>query len=126
MPPSDDSSEDSSSSSDVPGFDLETAGDLDSLFLCLADRRRRIMLAGLSGKPTPVVVEDLVEHIHEREVGESAGAPSADELVEITITLLHNHLPKMNEAGVIDVDHDADTVQKGDRFEAAKLLLQVM
>lgn len=126
MPPSDDSSAGSSSSSDVPGFDLETAGELDSLFLCLADRRRRIMLAGLSGKPTPVVVEDLVEHIREREVGESADESSADERVEITITLLHNHLPKMAEAGVIDVDDDADTVQKGDRFDAAELLLQVM
>lgn len=111
---------------DPSSIGLETPGDVDSILVCLADRRRRLLLAGLSEKSPPVAVEDLVRHIREREAGEIPDTSSDDEAVEITITLVHNHLPKLSEAEVIDVDHETSTVKQGDRFEAAKRLLQVV
>lgn len=126
MPRSDDSSDDSSPLSDLSSIGLETPGHVDSIFVCLADRRRRLLLARLSENSPPVVVEDLVQHIRGREAGETPDTSSDEEPVEITIALVHNHLPKLSEAGVIDVDRETNTVEKGDRFEAAKRLLQVV
>ena len=96
------------------------------MFACLADRRRRILLDVLSENGGPVVVEELVEQIHERERTEFTDTPSDDTLVGITVALYHNHLPMMSEAGVIDVDHETNTVREGDRYETAMELLRVV
>lgn len=126
MPQSDDPSDGSSPFTDSIATDQNSPGDLDSLFACLANHRRRLLLEGISKTSGPVVVEELVQHIVEREDVATADTDSSDQLVEITISLFHNHLPKMREAGVIDVDHETNTVQEGNRFETAKSLLEIV
>jgi hypothetical protein len=51
---------------------------------------------------------------------------SDDELAEITVTVLHNHLPKLSEAGVIEFDYETNTVCLGPQFETAKDVLRVV
>lgn len=119
-------------SDDSPAFtgpiatSLDTPRDIDSLFACLANHRRRLLLEGLSERSGPVVVEELVQHIVEREDEATADTGGNDQLSEITIALFHNHLPKLQEAGVIDVDHETNTVREGYRFQTAKSLLETV
>lgn len=124
MPQSDDSSD---NVSPIPSStDLGAPGEVDSLLRCLADRRRRLLIECLSDQSGPLVVEELVQHVYEREVAESADSQSDDERVEIAITLIHNHLPRLSEAGVIEVDYDTNTVGEGDRMQTAMALLRVV
>jgi len=49
-----------------------------------------------------------------------------DALVEIKSPLLHQHLPEIAEAGILDVDHETSIGQEGDRFDVATALLEVV
>ena len=126
MPRSDDPAADFHPSPAPELTNLRTPDNVDTLFACLADQRRRLLIECLSEQPGPVVVEELVQYVSEREYGATTGTPSDDTLAEIAVTLLHNHLPRMDEAGVIDVDHETSTVQEGDRYDIATSLLEVV
>lgn len=76
----------------------------------LADERRRLALAALAERSTPVDLEDLAEAVAG---GETGGAtPSADEVERAAISLHHVHLPRAAELGVIDYDADATRVER--------------
>lgn len=126
MPQSDDPSDGPYLSVDSANGNLRAPEDVDTLFECLADHRRRLLIEYLAENSGPVVVEEIVRYISEPDGGATHDTLSTDTLVEITVTLLHNHLPKMNDAGVVDVDHETSTVQEGDRFEIATALVAVV
>lgn len=106
--------------------DLRTPDDLDALFTCLADHRRRLLIDCLSENPGPLPVERLVEDVSERETGERTGTPSDETRTDVTITLRHNHLPRMDEAALVEFDHEANTVSKGGDFDVAAAVLDVV
>ena len=49
-----------------------------------------------------------------------------DELENETIALIHNHLPKLAEAGFINWDQEQRTVTRGPRFEEIAPLIDLM
>lgn len=99
---------------------------VDALFDCLASSRRRNVLEYVSENAGPVGVEDIVQHLSTRENATAGDEASADAAEEIAISLVHNHLPRLRDAGVLAVDREANTVGAGDRFEAAKSVLEAV
>lgn len=99
---------------------------VDTLFSCLANSRRRLVIDCLWENPGPVVVEEVVEHLTDRDDEATSTTRSDDERVEPTVALFHAHLPKLEEAGVVEVDHETNTVCEGDRFDLATSVLEVV
>jgi len=82
----------------------ESADELDSVFEALADRRRRTALAVLAGTYQPLSTRALAADIavYERDVTD--GALSANEVDRVHTSLVHQHLPAFNDAGVVAYD----------------------
>lgn len=79
----------------------------DTIFRCLANRRRRLVLHQLWHSETEAVpVDTLIEVIFHRE--RSVTKAHRD---RVGNTLYHAHLPILNDAGVVDFNKQRDTVQ---------------
>lgn len=91
-----------------------TQPDLDVVLTLLSDRRRRIVLNGLRGAAEEwVTVDDLADRIAAWEAELADPATVSERSIEID--LVHGHLPKLDEAGVIDYDGDERrAVYRGD------------
>jgi len=126
MPSSENPSSSSNPFPESVTSDDRTPEDVDAIFACLASHQRRLLIEHLSETSGPVVVEELVQYVSKGEDSRTTGTPRDERLAEVTITLLHTHLPKMDEAGMVDLDHETKTVQKGDRFSTAVSLLEVI
>jgi len=51
---------------------------------------------------------------------------SGDDVGDAEIQLVHNHLPRLAEAGYIEWDRDAGTISKGPRYDEIRPLLELM
>jgi DNA-binding transcriptional ArsR family regulator len=49
-----------------------------------------------------------------------------DKMDDAELQLIHNHLPRLEEAGYIDWDRDTGTISKGSRYDEIKPLLDLM
>lgn len=73
----------------------------------LASERRRTVLAVLGGRTAPVDLRDLAREISVR--GDDAmEAGTAD---RVAVTLHHNHLPRMDDLGLLDYDPGANRIE---------------
>ncbi|UIO99691.1 hypothetical protein Hbl1158_14375 [Halobaculum sp. CBA1158] len=88
----------------------------DAVLRLLSDHQRRGVLRRLADADEPVSVESLTAAL----VTESTTADA------VRIRLLHSHLPKLHDAGVIDYDADERTVRRGPEFEPVASLLQAL
>jgi hypothetical protein len=52
--------------------------------------------------------------------------PGDDEPDILRIELRHNHLPKLDDAGLVDWDPEAETLERGPRFEEIEPFLDLM
>lgn len=87
---------------------------LDTAFELLARERRRKVLYCLRDSDGLLSLSELADRIAEREAPKSAGD---DVYQEITISLSQVHLPKLEDAGVIDYDHAERRIEhQGDPF----------
>lgn len=87
-----------------------TESDRNRLF---ASEGRRALLDVLDGGeewPTPVDVATLATAVAEETAGEVEPAPEAVE--RIAISLHHNHLPRLSDAGVLDYDEASNRVTR--------------
>ncbi|RDI72914.1 DUF7344 domain-containing protein [Halopelagius longus] len=83
----------------------EAALTLDAVLETLGHRHRRTLLRLFRDRSTRAVDSDeAVEYLLERERRRPGETPSRDHL---QITLLHAHLPKLEEAGLVAFDADA-------------------
>ena len=82
-----------------------TASDLHSL---LAVERRRLILGILTEGITTVKLKELVMEVVEREDG--IDTTDEDVIDRVTIGLHHNHLPRLDDAGLVDYDPDSHTI----------------
>lgn len=97
------------SSSESPGEASDTAAitEADRHWI-LTSERRRTLLEVLEDRSAPVGVEALAAAIGEAELGVEALEPETVE--RIAITLHHNHLPKLDDAGVVEYDTTSNHV----------------
>lgn len=95
-----------------------THTDLDDCLDLVADRQRRLVLQHVREKPAePVAIEELVDAV--RRASATDGSQPADR-ERITVQLLHSHLPKCAEHGIIEYDRDGRAVryQPNERLES--------
>lgn len=93
--------------------ETEVTPDWVDLFSAAADTRRLAILATLRGAGR-LPIEELSARVADREPGPEGGG-------DVTpATLYHVHLPKLAEAGLVEVTEDADgaAVAPGPAFEA--------
>jgi transcriptional regulator of met regulon len=84
----------------------------DSLDACLtlvADRRRRRLLEHLRHNGNGEVrIDDLIDQLYQAEPAADGRQLSRDQLA---IQLNHSHLPKLADYGVIERDHERETIE---------------
>lgn len=96
-----------------PGSEEADSMPLDVLFALLGDRHRRRVV-------TALVDEDS------RTVEELVGAAPRGEPRTHELPLVHVHLPKLQEAGVIEWESDAGVVRRGPRFDAVEAVVALL
>lgn len=95
---------------------------LDIAFDVLSDRRRRHILASLRDRGREIAISELAEDIAARDTGVFRGEvpPHANEtrmegaedrVQELTASLYHVHIPKLEDAGIVEYDPDRDVVR---------------
>jgi len=85
---------------------------LDGVFELLSDeRRRRAMYALAQSQTQTASLEWIVNEVVDRELarGDVTGPLHRR---EVEIALVHNHLPRLDEAGLVGYDHEAGEVAK--------------
>lgn len=97
---------------------------LDEVLDLLSDSRRRGALRAVHDYGDgPVPVETIADAVVEREADRGdRTAPSIRR--EVRVALAHYHLPKLDEAGVIEYDHDAKEVSKRDLGSELEALVE--
>lgn len=98
---------------------------LDIVFDILSNRRRRIILDVLASEDEPTTLGALAELIASIENGKPEASLSSKERKRVYICLLQSHLPKMDDADVIDYDEDRKTVGAGDNLESVVRYLRM-
>ncbi|WP_435156594.1 DUF7344 domain-containing protein [Haladaptatus sp. DFWS20] len=82
--------------------------EVDAVLAGLANNRRRLLLAILRDRQEPVSRTTLAREIIQWERGNLQ--PPQSTFDEIKISLLHTHLPKLGDAGIVEYDTEVDHV----------------
>ncbi len=83
---------------------MDTTSDV---FDALSEPRRRYVLYSLADSTTPMDVETLAQLVAKWEVGR----PDPGRIQRVHLTLVHNHLPKLADAELVEYDPDERTVR---------------
>ena len=75
----------------------------------LAADRRRVILDVLAERTTPIGLEDLAAAVAARQ--SDSEAPAKKTVARTSISLHHNHLPKMDDLGVIEYRADSKRIE---------------
>jgi hypothetical protein len=86
----------------------------DKVFHLLQNRRRRNVIRYLSDAEGTVSMRDIAEQVAAWEHDTSVAALDSDERQRVYIPLYQNHLPKLDEEGVIEYDQSRGTVKRTD------------
>lgn len=83
---------------------------IDTYLKLFSDSQRRRIVQQLRDETAgETTVEDLADYLHERESDPlTAARPDRDHL---SLQLIHNHLPKLDQHGVVDYDRENKTVR---------------
>lgn len=100
---------------DEPAFpEAEDGLSLDLTFELLKNHRRRVVLRYLADNPN-TTLSTLAEHGAAQENDKRVQELSSAERKRVYISLYQCHLPKLDDAGVIDFDSDRGTVVRNPR-----------
>lgn len=90
---------------------------MDEIFSSLAhEERRRLLVALLDKNPQSVEVHRLIPTVQ--------GDAQADRRVHAR--MVHTHLPKLADAGVITWDRETDAITSGPNFDAVRPILELL
>ncbi len=95
----------------------------DVIFELLKNRRRRQVLAYLLENEATVTLGELAERIAAWENDTEVAALSSDQRKRVYVALYQTHLPKMDDAGIVDYDQDRGLITLADN---ADLLLMYL
>ncbi|WP_290818366.1 ArsR family transcriptional regulator [Halovivax sp.] len=100
---------------------MATPMDLDATYSLLSDARRRHLLACFLDAEV-WTVPDLAREIAAQECER---APDEDLVRRVRVGLVHNHLPRLADHGVLEWDGRSGDVVRADRFETVAPFLTV-
>lgn len=95
---------------------------LDELFDLLRNRRRRDILAYLDASDGTVTLDELAESIAADENDVEPEQLSSQQRKRVYISLYQNHLPKMDELGIVEYEQNRGIVTLLDLSEAKPYL----
>lgn len=91
---------------------------LDIIFEILKNRRRRRVLHHLNEREEDSIdLGSLAEHVAALENDKSIAALTSGERKRVYVGLYQCHLPKMNDAGVVDFDRNRGTIELGENAD---------
>lgn len=90
-----------------PSLDVDR---LESALGALASQRRLCALDTLRRRETPLSVSELADEVAVRESDTTYDQITSATLARVYSSLYHVHLPKLDDAGVVEHDPDAETV----------------
>ena len=88
-------------------------GEIESVFRAVADERRRLALDCVT-EHRLLTLPDLAEEVTERETGESVAELPPEKIAETYFSLYHNHVPKLERAGLVRYEQEDDLVVQAD------------
>lgn len=95
--------------------------DLDTVFDLLCDQRRRLFLRFFyMNQFESAELDEVASYITRWE--SRMGGRSAPSLDDVELVLLHNHLPRLEDAGIIEFERSTATVQYHGSEELERIL----
>ncbi|APW96495.1 hypothetical protein CHINAEXTREME_01365 [Halobiforma lacisalsi AJ5] len=86
------------------------AGTVDDALELLASERRRLFLQVMRTYGEAITLPDAAEEVAVRETGDAVRELSAERVADVYISLYHDHLPRLVDAGLLDYDQERDLV----------------
>ncbi|ELY61157.1 DUF7344 domain-containing protein [Natronolimnohabitans innermongolicus] len=87
-----------------------SARTIDDAFGLLADQRRRLLLEVMRTYGEELTLPDVAEEVAVRETGRQVPNISAERVHETYLSLYHDHLPRLVDAGLLEYDQEGDLV----------------
>jgi DNA-binding transcriptional ArsR family regulator len=98
--------------SDLRVTHAETA--IDDVLGALTDERRRAVLMAICERPGATDVSALAERVADRLTPERSGTASDGTVHRLRVSLVHQHLPKLYAAGLVEYDIENQRVEATD------------
>ena len=95
----------------------------DVIFELLKNRRRREVLAYLLEAEETVTLGELAEQIAAWENDTDVAALSSDQRKRVYVALYQTHLPKMDDAGIVEYDQDRGLISLADNADLLMMYL---
>ncbi|THE64854.1 ArsR family transcriptional regulator [Salinadaptatus halalkaliphilus] len=95
----------------------------DVIFELLKNRRRREVLAYLLEAEDTVTLGELAEQIAAWENDTDVNALSSDQRKRVYVALYQTHLPKMDDAGIVEYDQDRGLISLSDNADLLMMYL---
>jgi DNA-binding transcriptional ArsR family regulator len=95
----------------------------DVIFELLKNRRRREVLAYLLEADETVTLGELAEQIAAWENDTDVKALSSDQRKRVYVALYQTHLPKMDDAGIVEYDQDRGLITLADNADLLMMYL---
>ncbi|PSQ15965.1 hypothetical protein BRD00_13215 [Halobacteriales archaeon QS_8_69_26] len=105
------------------GFDRLSKSDIFDL---LRNKRRRYLLHYLMSHDTPVELGDLATRIAAWENDTPIDSVSSQQRKRVYTTLQQTHLPRMDEANIVEYDADRGVVQRTEHTDKLNVYLEIV
>ncbi|GAB7093607.1 hypothetical protein JCM30237_07590 [Halolamina litorea] len=104
------------------------SGDLSQTeaFDILSNDRRRHALHYLIGRDEGAEIGELSEQIAAWENGENLEQVSSEERRRVYVSLHQTHLPRMDDAGLLQYENSRDTIELTERGESLRVYMEVV
>ncbi|WP_135806124.1 DUF7344 domain-containing protein [Halorussus marinus] len=98
----------------------------EEIFEIVSNQRRRHVVHYLHQRDRPVELRELSTHLSAWENEEAPAEVTHDERRRVYTALRQTHLPKMDEANVVEYDADRSVIESSDGIEDVELYLDVV
>ena len=104
---------------DVSETETETESELslDVMFEILKNERRRFVLKYFEDREGPVALGDLAEHVAAKENDKPERELTSGERKRVYVGLYQCHLPKMDDAGIVDFNRNRGRIELGENAD---------
>lgn len=89
--------------------------EVDVALQLLSDRRRRLLIDVVRTYEEGLTLPDAAEEVAKRETGVPVTALSPEHIKDVYISLYHDHLPRLTDAGLLEYEQERDLVEPGYR-----------